>query len=292
MHNGVLPSEYLTNSYNYKCYKYLTEGELKGYFDPTEFIEVLNECYAIIIAQRLNPFKALLKLKERLNDYSDEESIIIRVQLHEKLRIELEEFYFKGSEQIEICLFMLADDLRKLIPPEPATEEEEIVFDWKETKKEVDNLIDTDEKISYLIEASTNYKLAMVDNKHLSPSFLTKCEILIDKIKTQKELNTLKTPYKDKLRLSSTKKGAKIDFLRIVNALYLERFFITSDDSIPSKATVMQAFGELVGLDLSSYNTDLSQSFNNVSAEANVSIFETMKKVTQNEVLNRDNCRK
>lgn len=78
------------------------------------------------------------------------------------------------------------------------------------------------------------------------------------------------------------KKGAKTDLIRVFNAMYELKFFVTKEGQIPSKEMFMKRCGDFFGIDLSKYETDLSQALNETSLEANIKIFEQLKEVTQN----------
>lgn len=80
---------------------------------------------------------------------------------------------------------------------------------------------------------------------------------------------------KFKLRVSILPKA---DFIRIVNALSeMKAFGLTNTNELsPNKKDVMIAFGNLVGLDLSSYHTDLNKALEK-SEEKNFEIFDKLK---------------
>ncbi len=80
----------------------------------------------------------------------------------------------------------------------------------------------------------------------------------------------------------SSKKGAKVDVIRILNALYELKLIELKSGQVPSKELFMQRAGEFLGIDLSKYEVDLSQALNNASLEANLKVFEEMKSITQN----------
>jgi hypothetical protein len=62
-------------------------------------------------------------------------------------------------------------------------------------------------------------------------------------------------------------------------------FFRDSNGLIPTKLTVMKAVGELLGIDLSDYDKDLSQAFQTKNPELNIKIFRDLEEVTKNKVL-------
>lgn len=87
---------------------------------------------------------------------------------------------------------------------------------------------------------------------------------------------------KSKFKLSN-KKGSKIDLIRVLNALYEARFVTNEDGTIPNKKDFMVECGKLFGTDLSKYHTNLSQALKNQPLEANLKIFEDLKKVIQDQ---------
>ncbi|MCC6412005.1 MAG: hypothetical protein IT270_10125 [Saprospiraceae bacterium] len=86
------------------------------------------------------------------------------------------------------------------------------------------------------------------------------------------------------LRLS-TRKGAKIDLIRIVNAMWELGFFKDQDELKPNKLKVMKAVGTLFGLDLSNYDKDLSQAFQTTNTENNIKIFRELEEITKNKLI-------
>ncbi|HPI07851.1 MAG TPA: hypothetical protein PLM41_15785 [Saprospiraceae bacterium] len=86
------------------------------------------------------------------------------------------------------------------------------------------------------------------------------------------------------LRLSS-RKGAKIDLIRIVNAMWELGLFRDQDDLKPNKLTVMKAVGTLFGIDLSNYDKDLSQAFQTTNTENNIKIFKELEEITKNKLI-------
>jgi hypothetical protein len=89
------------------------------------------------------------------------------------------------------------------------------------------------------------------------------------------------------LKLSS-KRGTKIELIRILNAMYELRMFETPDGQIPSKVEFMKEMGTFLNTDLSNYHINLSQSLKNQPLEANLDIFEKLKKVTQDTFYERE----
>ena len=70
---------------------------------------------------------------------------------------------------------------------------------------------------------------------------------------------------------------SKIDYIRIINSLYEIKAITKIDGTIPAKKDIMAEFGKIVGLDLSSYEKDLSKAVNKSDLNINIKIFETLK---------------
>lgn len=85
---------------------------------------------------------------------------------------------------------------------------------------------------------------------------------------------------------------SKIDFIRIINALYELRSFVSIDGSYPSKQGVMKIFGNVIGIDLTNYDKDLSKALNGSSIESNIDIFNRMMKKTTTIVMDKLNINK
>jgi hypothetical protein len=87
------------------------------------------------------------------------------------------------------------------------------------------------------------------------------------------------SPVKLKARFElSDKKGAKINLIRILNSVYELQIIQMPNSQIPSKEEFMNIAGEFFGVDLSKYDVNLSQAYNNGTLESNIAIFEEMKK--------------
>jgi len=97
-------------------------------------------------------------------------------------------------------------------------------------------------------------------------------------------ISTSPTTQDSGLRLS-TRKGAKIDLIRIVNAMWELGFFKDQDELRPTKLTVMKAVGTLLGIDLSDYDKDLSQAFQTKNTELNIKIFRELEEITKNKLI-------
>lgn len=85
----------------------------------------------------------------------------------------------------------------------------------------------------------------------------------------------------------SSKKGAKIDLIRVLISLYDNKYFELENKEIPSQELLMKEFGKFLHIDLSNYDSDFSHSLES-SIETNVAIFEKMKAKIQSKKMKKD----
>ena len=122
----------------------------------------------------------------------------------------------------------------------------------------------------------TNIKAMIMD--YLSNKKVSQIDFNLafdERMKAENEPRSIARPNSG-IRLNRDKQGAKTDLLRILDALYDLRFFNDDEGQLPTKEFVMKAFGEFLGDDFSAYANILSQSYNNTSETANMSIFEQL----------------
>lgn len=79
----------------------------------------------------------------------------------------------------------------------------------------------------------------------------------------------------------SNKRSAKTNIIRILNALYELKYIIKENGEHPEKKDFMESFGDFLSIDLSAYHSDLSQSLNETSLDANLEVFRDMIKITE-----------
>jgi hypothetical protein len=101
-------------------------------------------------------------------------------------------------------------------------------------------------------------------------------ETEVDKLQEELDKTGKNIEVKTIFKLS-TKKGAKTDLIRILNALYELRLIQQTDGDYPTKETFMKKTGDFFGVDLTKYDVNLSQTFEG-SLETNLKVFEEMKK--------------
>lgn len=72
--------------------------------------------------------------------------------------------------------------------------------------------------------------------------------------------------------------GSKIDLIRVLNALYeLKKIEGLNNSQVPPKKDFMIAAGQFFNINLSDYDTSLSQAIKEGNEDANLKIFEDMK---------------
>jgi len=76
----------------------------------------------------------------------------------------------------------------------------------------------------------------------------------------------------------NTQRGVKIDFIRVVNALYELGFFKDAQGNKIAKGKVFSTLGHFVNMDLTNYDKDLSRSFTDSTAlDKHLKIFSQMR---------------
>ena len=90
-------------------------------------------------------------------------------------------------------------------------------------------------------------------------------------------------PQRTSLIRLNPAKGMKIDFIRVMNALYELGFFQTPVGGRLTKKDFFSTIGQAVGIDLSEYDKDLSRSLTDSTAlEKHLRIFDDMlRKMTE-----------
>lgn len=81
----------------------------------------------------------------------------------------------------------------------------------------------------------------------------------------------------------NNQRGKKLDFIRVINALYELDFFKNESQNKISKKEVFETLGKFINLDLSKYQNDLSRSLTDSTAlEKHLKIFEDMEDKMEN----------
>lgn len=129
-----------------------------------------------------------------------------------------------------------------------------------------------------------------IDNDEHNQFALLRYESRIQILNKLINISGLKTALSEPDQMAgfvlTNRRGAKIDFIRVLNALYEMKFF-SDENNVLTKQIVMERFGQVLGVDLSKYDTDLSQAFMTGNVEQNVRIFQELSKVTENQIIDR-----
>ena len=281
-------SEHLNKTY-FKIYK---EAEQEGIFDdlntPLWLINKLSsDCYA----GRNKPIQTFNNIKKVLKDehLNYEQQCFIYDHLIKFL--EDSTWTDESGKDVELTQIkdLLEDEFMSLkpegknkyetIPPESS-------FNFDDTKKHLNTLQTAKEKIKYLIERETDYEQNKGLEWDIGTSYGERCKLERKKIEAfaQLEKNAgansteIKTPASN-FKLKETILS-KADYIRIINSLSeIKAFEKDVNGIVPNKKDVMIAFGNLVGLDLSSYHTDLNKALEK-SEEKNFEIFDKLKEKT------------
>ncbi|WP_288572154.1 hypothetical protein [Segatella copri] len=89
--------------------------------------------------------------------------------------------------------------------------------------------------------------------------------------------NTECSGKKSRIHLN-IQKGMKLDFIRVLNAMYEKGFFKDEQQNKISKKEVFETFGECLNMDLSKFQNDLSRSLTDSTAlEKHLKVFEDLK---------------
>jgi len=278
---------YLNCDLTYEWYQELTSSEWQGVWEPAAFFETFFEAYAILIARKDNPLLALQKLNDYLSGFSVNAQYYVYFSLEQKLSRDINTVFALSNEKLRICLDLISKELNVFSSSKEETEEKEDQFKWKDVKKHLETLPDAGSKIIHLIDISAEYRQHLITSKEASTGLDELCNIEIDRIKKHEELLAMKAPYQGSVFLSKNK-GNKTNLIRIINALYEMRYFHDGNGQIPTKEAVMVAFGKSLGVDLSKYDSDLSQALNTGSLENNIAIFQQMSNVIQEQVLTKN----
>lgn len=279
--------QYLTCDFAIICYEELTEGSLSGAIEPFDFFVTLDDIYAIILTKKANPLNAIHLVNDRIAGYQDSVRYSFYYYLELKIHNDINSIFIKQDEKMRMCMHLISKETDKLLPQEVNTNTFDAeLFNWKRTKEHVDSLPDFRSRLLYLVDISTKYEQEILDvGEHLS-NFGQKCKLEINSLKEQQALAAMRSPYEGDVYLSK-QRGKRIDLIRVINAMYELRFFHDKDEQIPTKEIVMKSIGKALGVELATYDSDLSQAFTSGNIENNISIFEQMSKITTKQVTGR-----
>jgi hypothetical protein len=283
--------------------EYFETGKRKGFFEPLEFMNLLWEQYNFVDKNIQKPHTTITTLKalpltveqkhvlfgfilkwfggypiENMNKQYDttlrlieKEFLSYKMQTPEKQFCQKDWDEYSRLKQIEGFLNDRINDIRQ-----------NAEYDFVKVKVYLKTLPNVQEQIKFLIEIQTEYQQNKTSWYTEGIPFGEKCELEIKKLKALIEIQNSTVPQTKQAFQLRKKQGAKTDLIRILNAVYELKYFEMADGQIPTKEMFMKQAGEFFGIDLSKYDTDLSQALNNTSLEANLKVFELMKEVTQN----------
>lgn len=281
------------------CFQIYKEAEQEQIFEsPLTPLWLINKIVSDCYESRKKPVQAVKKVYKVIEDKGLNYKQKCFVYDH-VIKI-LDSTTWKDENGKEVSLNqikeLLDNEFMSLSPENLETDEN--LFDWESTTKHLETLPDTKDKIKFLIERRTEYKIEndgrlFEITEWTETAYDQKCDLKIKELKAIAELETKPSETKTSSNFSLSKSLSKIDYIRIINALSELRCFQSKDGTYPTKKDVMSSFGKLVNLDLNEYTNDLNKAFNsNVTIEQNIEIFDTLKKKTQELYLNKQNRQK
>lgn len=288
----------------FETVEYFETGERKGFFEPLEFMNLLWEQYNFVNNTIDKPHTVITALKA-LPMTGEQKHVLfgfilkwfggypvenMNIQYGATLRLIEKEFlsYPEDTPEKDFCRRDWANcNFQKLLAASLTDsmngKGQNAEYDFEKVKEHLNTLQTVNEKIEFLTEIQTSFR----QDKNswelpIGTPFDEQCELEIKKL--DRIFNLSKgSPPKGKQTFELSKKAAKVDFVRILHAVYELKFFVIADGQLPSKELFMKQTGEFFGIDLSEYDVHLSQALNNTSLEANLAVFEKMKKtITDN----------
>ncbi len=286
--------EYLNNNFNIKIYEELTESiRFKDLFEPLAFFNLLDQQYHIVIHNREKPISVAEHITKL--DLNEKQLHFLLLQLLKLLKKErrkkTDRSYSQLEEEIGHCIKFLDKEFKRLdaihFPKETVKNTESrpaapYKYDFDQVRLHINTHGDEKDKIKYLLDMKSQYMQDFASMDYSDHVFVIQSDVEIQKIKDHLELDQVAGIQSrlPQFKLSD-KKGAKIDLIRILNALYELQLITEPNDQIPSKLAFFESFGDFLGIDLKAYHASLSQSLNNQHLEVNLKVFDDMKKITQ-----------
>lgn len=268
--------DYLTNSFNIEIYKTLTEDEdWQGLFEPLQFFNLLYEQIHFVEQNKTKPVTVKNHLQSLELEKEQHWYLIYRMAV-----------YYRDSEdkQLQICWGFINDiaiELENELFPHEETEPKPEAFNFKNDQEAASKIENLQDRLHFLKQRKKEYDQYNAEGLNWdlgdkSKQYQLEIDHVQDLIKSQQQAKG-----KPMFLLSNSKKGSKIDLIRILNALYELRLITKPDGQIPSKSEFMQAFGDFIGEDLKGYHSNLSQAFQNQPLEANLKVFNQMIETTK-----------
>lgn len=249
------------------------------------FAQALHDLYFFIQDNLNKPFGCIEKVKEvsNMHEFNTSEQVLL---VNKILGI----ISHNPEQGNQVMVFIQLVDYRHSLSP--YTDDIDVLntswnFDYEEIKEELQTIESPIEKHQYLMNLLFDYSAKACEIGEIEHQYydsigfvqwikteVTRCEYQLKVAQT--------TPSKpQKLFKINDKKLAKIDAIRIINALYELKCIELADGQIPSKEMFISTFGDFLGIDLSKYHTNLSQAFSNQTLEVNLKIFDSLKDLTQ-----------
>ena len=283
---------YLNREVNLRIYQEITEREdwIED-FEPLDFFNLLYSKRELFYSNNNRPLDILQHLRElklvKKNIYILWGYLIDLIKDDFIKANDGEVVVVFGEPELgldQIALRILVSEFDKLdaeLHP-ISTSEKDKKYDFKKVKKHLKTLQFYKEKIEYLITIRTEYlQSGNADIGLFGSDFSDRCKLEIKKLKELSKLNvetiSNQTP---KFKLSG--KGAKIDLIRVLYALYEMRLIVKEDDQLPTKQEFMEAFGAFLGEDLKKYSSNLSQAMQTQPLNINLKVFNKMIDVIKN----------
>lgn len=285
----------------FETLEYFETGERKGFFEPLEFINLLWEQRNFVIANiqkshtTITTLKALPLTTEQkhvllgfiLKWYGGYPVENMDKQCETTLRL-IEKEFLSYNQQTHEKLFCQKDwvgysrqrQIEKRMNEVINSKGQNAEYDFSIVKEFLKTLPDVKEQIKFLIKIKTEFQQNkdgfLVD---WGTPFDEQCELEIKKLEKIFELEQNSPTQTNQVFKLNEKKGNRMDFIRILNALYELKFIQLPNEQIPSKELFMKKTGYFFGVDLSKYESDLSQALQKTDLEPNLKIFEMMKDI-------------
>ena len=251
------------------------------------FVKALYEAYFFIQDNLNKPFGCIEKVNEiSINSKFNEAE---KLMLIDKLLGVISNRPEDGTQnKVFIQLVDYKNDLSPLID-DPEIQKPNWQFDINKIKEQLRSIENPTEKHKYLMNLLFDYSAKVYEIKELEHQYYESIGF-VNWIKTelnrceyeQKLEETTATPKAKTVFKLSDKTGAKIDLIRVLNALYELHLINKTDGQIPTKKEFMETMGEYLGVNLSKYHSNLSQSLQNQPLEVNLKVFEEMMEATKN----------
>jgi len=279
------PDELFNTNVQYWYFKFSGNKKPNTEKPFEDFVKALHEIYFFIQDNLNKPFGCI----EKINNVSETSGFneLEKLVLVNKILGVLS--YHPEQEKQQKVFIQLVDFRNDLSPytDDPDIQNPNWHFDFDSIKERLHNIETTTEKHKFLMNLlfdylAKTYEIDELEHEYYeSIGFVQWIKTELTRCKYEQEFETTTTPKAKPVFKLSDKKGAKIDLIRILNALYELRLFNKTDGQIPTKQEFIETMGEYLGVDLSKYHSNLSQALQNQPLEVNLKVFEEMKEAIQ-----------